>query len=408
MVMIGTMAFLATLAVMLLVSGASFVSRGAVKRGAFVVAMSLGLMGSTLGVIYPALKMTDGLSGDALRTAEINQLRTERDQLAAEVAQRARDNDAVAKTTAFFSKLHKERLTRISEDLQIVKDLVQGPASGISLGADGGDQSVTTFLDAPTGYETILADLRRLKTLKVRPVDEATQPTLAAFVRPSSGTTGVIVEPHQAIQSAPTATAEPVAPKADKSEILGVLKRALDGGMSTDRYRVELLPDAELVAGRPGRYYSIELKQPKSGQRLAFESARYTLSGNSRDDFRLALTSFSGDVLRQLEGNTRYEVFVRGTADSQSYAGPAEAGFDYRRVTYLPGTGRGQYLKDQTSIGLSASVKNSDLPYLRGEWQRANAAQVVPTKSVTALEGPVLKKITANARNTEVIVYVGW
>jgi hypothetical protein len=415
MVMFATLTFLASLALMLYLAAASFISRGATRRGAFILIMALGLTTACLGSIYPALKLTDGLSGDALRTAELDQLRTERDLLASELTQKVRDNEAVTKTSAFFSKLHKERLTRVSEDLRIVKDLVQGPASGIALGLDGGDVSVTAFIDTPSGYEAILNDLRRLKTIKVRSTDDVLAPTLAMFGRTNGGTVGTIVEPTSPAPPIPVVFAPkseivaPIAPpKTDSAETLAALKKAFDGRMATPHYQVEPLPETELVAGRTGRYYSIELKQPKTADRVAFESARYTLSGPAKEDFKAAFNTFSGDVLRQLDGSVTYELFVRGTADNQSYTGVAEPGFDYRKVTYLPTTGRGQHLKDVATLALNPTIKNSDLPFLRAEFQRSLLAPLALNKSILALEGPVLKKTTAAARNTELIVFVAW
>jgi hypothetical protein len=409
MVMIATLTFLAFLCAILFLAGASYVSRGAVRRGVFIICAAIGLSAACIGSIYPALKLTDGIIGDDLRTAELNQIRVDRDRLATELKQKVRDNEAITKTSAFFTKLHKERLTRIAEELAIVKDLIQGSASGVTL-ASAGDASVTAFVGTENGYEAILADLRRLKSIRLRPEGDINRSTLTAFVPGlstiPSGTTGAIVEPVMLRDTDPKAEIAP--PKVDATETLSALKKALDGRMSTPNYRVELLAERELLNGQPGRYYSIELRQPKTGNRIAFESARYTLQGNAREEFNGAFQGFEADVLRQLEGHVTFDLFVRGTADQQSYTGAMEKGFEYSKAAYLPNTGRGQYLMAPAIIGLNSTVKNSDLPYLRGEFLRSVVAQLYPTKTVMALEGPMLKKVTSAARNTEIVLFVSW
>ncbi len=410
MVMIATLTFLAFLSAVLLLAGASYISRGAMRRGVFIVCAAIGLTAASIGAIYPALKLTNGIIGDDLRTAELDQVRVDRDRLASELQQKVRDNEAITKTSAFFTKLHKERLTRIAEELAVVKDLIQGPASGLTFASVSGDMSVTAFVGAEHGYEAILSDLRRLKSIKLRPAGDINRSTLAAFAPGvqaiPSGTTGAIVEPVMLKDS--TTNREIAPPKVDATETLAALKKALDGRMATPNYRVELLADRELLNGQPGRYYSIELRQPKTGNRIAFESARYTLQGNARDEFTTAFQGFEADVLRQLEGQTEFDVYVRGSADSQSYTGAMEKGFEYARATYLPTTGRGQHLLTPATIGLNSIVKNSDLPHLRGEFLRSTVAQLYPAKTVLALEGTMLKKVTAAARNTELVLFVAW
>ena len=168
MVMTATMTFLAGLCLILFLAAASYLSRGALRRGLFIIGLAIGLSAATTFSIYPALRLTDGGSDDSFRVAELEQLRADRDQLLAEVNQKARDNEALSKTSAFFTKLHKERMTRVSEEIRNIKDILLGPGSGMLVNYDAADGSLTSFLDGPSGFESILADLRRLKSLRVR------------------------------------------------------------------------------------------------------------------------------------------------------------------------------------------------------------------------------------------------
>ena len=406
MVMTATLSFLAVLSLVLFLGAASYISRGAVRRGMFILCLAAGLAATSVVSIYPALRLTDGGTDDAFRTAEIEQLKADRDQLLTEVNQKARDNEALSKTSAFFSKLHKERLTRISEEIHSIKDIVLGPQSGMLVSLETTEPTLTSFLDGPSGFESILADLRKLKALRVRSPNDPIAPTLAVLGparATDAGTTGVIVEPAPAASSAMIEAAEPAAREADT---LAVLRKALDSKMSTGTYKVEAMTEPELVDGRKGRYYLVELKNPKTGDRFTFDSGKYTFQ-SSRAAYKISFNAFAADVLKQLEGQTKFDLFVRGSADAQSYNGQLEPGFEYRKISYLPSS-RGKYLANLATTNVSQTVKNTDLPNLRGEYLRGFLAELFPVSKATLLEGYVTKKDNPSARNTELILFVGW
>lgn len=405
MVMTATLTFLAVLTLVLLLGAASYLSRGAVRRGALILFLGVGLAATTALSIYPALRLTDGGTDDAFRIAEIEQLKADRDQLLSEVNQKARDNEALSKTSAFFSKLHKERLTRISEEISTIKEIVLGPQSGIMVAADTSETTLTTFLDGPAGFESILAELRKMKALRVRSPNDPIAPTLA-MLGPArsadSGTTGVIVEPAPAS----SAIVDGAEPPAKEQDTLATLRKALDSKMSTGTYKVEALSEPELVEGRKGRYYLIELKNAKTGDRFTFDSGKYTFQ-SSRAAYKASFNAFAADVLKQFEGQTKFDLFVRGSADAQSYSGQLEPGFEYRKISYLPSS-RGKYLANLATANVSQSVKNTDLPNLRGEYLRGYLGELFPAVKTTLLEGIVTKKDNPAARNTELILYVNW
>lgn len=421
MTTIAVISYLVILTLVLLIGGTSYIVRGAVKRGAFLVALAAGLSAATGLEICPALNLKEAESGDALVQAQLQQLSAERDQLVAEVHQRDRDNEALARTSAFFNKLHSERLARIADEIRNAKDILLGPGSGIVGVQPASETSVTTFVEGPNGFETVIAELRSLKSLKVRGPEDAAAPaiTVAQHLRGArSDTTGVIVEPKDirttrtegaTLASPPSAAsrAAPALAATTEAETLSALHNALDAKMATNTYRVEPFAEGDLVGGRNGRYYRIDLKASKSGQFFTFDSGKYTLQA-SKADYKSAFQAFAGDVLKQLEGRASFELFVRGSADGQAYNGPFEPGFDYRRIAYLPSNGRGKYLANLATIGLGSTVRNADLPNLRGEFLRGYLAQLYPLKPATLLEGQVMKKDSSAARNSELILFVAW
>ena len=207
---------------------------------------------------------------------------------------------------------------------------------------------------------------------------------------------------------APTSAPAPVKPAAPaENETLAALHKALDSKMATGAYRVEPIADPELITDRKGRYYLIELKAPKTGQNFTFDSGKYTLQGN-RGEYKQTFNAFAGDVLKQLEGQAKFDLYVRGSADAQAYSGPYEPGFELKRLSYLPSTGRGKYLANPATVALGSTVRNADLPNLRGEFLRGFLAGLYPQKPAVLLEGNVTKKDNPAARNTELILFVAW
>jgi hypothetical protein len=407
MVMTATLAFLAVLTLVLLLGAASYISRGAIRRGTLILVLGSGLAAASILSIYPALRLTTGGSDDAFRLAEIEQLKADRDQLLSEVNQKARDNEALSKTSASFSKLHKERLTRISEEIGSIKEIVGGPQSGMLLAsADASTEAtLTSFLDGPSGFDSILNDLRKLKAVRVRAPGDPIAPTLA-MVGPAraidAGTTGQIIDAPPA-SSAVIDGAEPAAKDPDT---LASLRKALDSKMSTPAYSVQAMGEPELINGHKGQYYLVELKNPKTGQRFTFDSGKYTFQ-SSRAAYKSSFNTFAADVLKQVEGQANFDLFVRGSADAQAYSGQLEPGFEYRKISYLPSS-RGKYLSNLASLNVSQTVKNTDLPNLRGEYLRNFLIELFPSAPATLLEGSVTKKDNPSARNTELVLFVSW
>ncbi len=406
MVMTATLTFLAGLCAVLFLASASYLSRGALRRGGLVMALAIGLATASLFSISPALRLTNGGSDDSFRIAELDLLRAERDQLLIDVNQKARDNEALSKTSAFFTKLHKERMTRISDEIRNIKDIMLGPGSGMLVNLEAPDPMLASFLDGPSGFDSILADLRRLKTLRVRAPQDPISPTLAVVSQArasDAGTSGVIVDaPAAAVTSPPVLEGNTM----QEPDTLAVLRKALDGKMSTGTYRVETLAEPELISGRKGKYYVVELRNPKTGDRFTFDSGKYTFQ-SSRSAYKTSFNSFAADVLKQLEGHAKFDLFVRGSADAQSYYGQLEPGFEYRTISYLPSS-RGHYLANLATAPVASIVKNVDLPNLRGEYLRKYLGELYPSASATMLEGVVTKKDSPAARNTELILFVGW
>ncbi len=190
------------------------------------------------------------------------------------------------------------------------------------------------------------------------------------------------------------------------SELAG-LEEKMQYGFTTDDYEVSVYPDRELISGRRGSYYSVDLKDAETGVKFKFEAGRYTLDHTSRK-FRAALGVFMRDVVSKLDGKKVYKLMVRGSADSASYRGRFEKGFEYKKVTYLKQISNGRYGNGTESRRLSNRVKNSDLPFLRARFLKELVGDVYPSDAPSILEGIVTDQVDSEDRNVELFLFVGW
>ncbi|MEO1650684.1 MAG: hypothetical protein AAFR60_06845 [Pseudomonadota bacterium] len=185
------------------------------------------------------------------------------------------------------------------------------------------------------------------------------------------------------------------------------LRDRMNFGFQTEHFGVEVYPDTEVVKGKTGKYYVIDIKNAETGARFQFGGGKYTLSRDSRS-FRRGLQSFMKEVVTTIEGNLDYVLFVRGSADSVPYSGRHENGYDYRQVKYMRSVGDGKYVNDFGVQAIGQRVRNKDLPFLRAEFLRSVITEVYPAQPAIVLEGKVTDARSNEDRNAELILYVNW
>ncbi|MEL7302151.1 MAG: hypothetical protein AAGJ53_00485, partial [Pseudomonadota bacterium] len=185
------------------------------------------------------------------------------------------------------------------------------------------------------------------------------------------------------------------------------LRDRLAYGFRTDHFEVEVFPDNELVGGKRGKYYVVDIKNAESGEKFQFGGGKYTLSRSSKA-FRTGLSAFMKEVVGVVEGNVDYVLFVRGSADSVPYRGRFEDGYEFRSVKYMRAVGDGRYVNAFEEQDIGDRIRNRDLPFLRAEFLRSVVSEVYPVKPPIVLEGEVTDSRDKAARNAELILYVNW
>ena len=201
------------------------------------------------------------------------------------------------------------------------------------------------------------------------------------------------------------AVAPPAQPETPRE--LTALKDKMSARLSTPNYDVEVYPDKEMIRGRPGRYYVVDLKNATSGIRYFFAGGKYTL-GLGNPEFRTSLNTFIGDILSKFEGKVRYDLFVRGNADEKPYQGPFEAGYEFKTIKYVRSLGNDKYGVDTSERSVGGYVRNEDLPDMRAAFMQRVIAEAYPLKAPTILQGTVTSKTDDKDRNAELLLYVDW
>ncbi len=185
------------------------------------------------------------------------------------------------------------------------------------------------------------------------------------------------------------------------------LRDRLAYGVETSSYDVQVYPDNQLVTGRTGKYYVVDLKNAASGIKFRFDAGRYSLARSSRS-FRESLGTFMREVVTKLEGNVTYNLYVRGSADAAAYRGIPEDGYAYSSVSYLKAVDQGRYSTETVVRNIGQTIRNADLPFLRAEFLRSIVSDVYPVKPPKVLEGMVTRGVDAADRNAELIMFVEW
>jgi hypothetical protein len=179
-----------------------------------------------------------------------------------------------------------------------------------------------------------------------------------------------------------------------------------NGDSEGKNYSIRRLPQTDLVAGRPGEYFRIDLRNANDGSAFVFPAGRFTL-GADRDLYREALVDLSNQIHKQLPDPSCYMLYLRGHADAGRLA-MAHTSVDraYRRIEFYPATAANQFGAETSVQILERNLENRHLPNLRAEFTKRQLDGLFPNDRVAILEGRVSREVNADARGVFLILYV--
>ena len=326
------------------------------------------VLGATFLRVIPALTDTENVKLNeriAALAKESGALKSDKTKLEAETKKLTAEQTAAAKQLADLDRRRSEELEAIQGDLVDLRSRLNEPATGIAV-----DRAAVN--DRADRADQVRAEIRGLSSFRVKPAQAAAAPVTA-----------------------------------DQTKELTQLRDKMSAKMTTPSYDVEVYPDKEMVRGRQGRYYVVDLKNATSGVRYFFPGGKYTLSAGDKE-FRSSLNTFVADILSKFDGKVRYDLYVRGNADVKPYEGRLEPGFEFRQIKYVRSLGGDKYGVDMAQHDVGDTISNKDLPDLRAAFMQKLIADAYPVKKPIILEGSVTAKTDDRDRNAELIMFVDW
>jgi hypothetical protein len=204
------------------------------------------------------------------------------------------------------------------------------------------------------------------------------------------------------------AVAEP--PKAPEPDEMALLKQKLSAPVTTDFYGVKLHPSNEMVQGRKGGYYVIDVKNAATKAPYRFVGGGYIL-GTDLPQYETSVKALIADIVGRLDGKVGYELMVRGKADAQPMKNKRPITGPFAQHAYLPlaGDGSGSYSASPVAVNLTGQVlENRHLPNLRAASLADVISRIKGNKKPEILEGTVSEKLDVADRNAEVVLYINW
>ena len=340
-----------------------------VARGVAAVLFAAVILGSMFYRVIPAMTDTESVrlnESIAALTKEATELKADKAKLQTDTKRLTADYAAGVTRIGELEHKRSDDLDLIGREIADVRARLAEPSSGLTI-----ERAV--ILERGDDIDKVRASIRNLSSL--RPRTPAVAPASAAALEPSRE--------------------------------LSQLRDKMGAKLSTPSYDVEVYPDKELVRGRQGRYYVVDMKNATSGIRYFFPGGKYVLSVGNQE-FRSSLNAFVADILSKFEGKVRYDLFVRGTADGKPYEGRFEPGYEFRSIKYIRSLGADKYGTETAQRDVADTVHNADLPDLRAAFMQKLIADIYPLKRPDILEGTVTGKTDDHDRNAELILFVDW
>jgi hypothetical protein len=228
---------------------------------------------------------------------------------------------------------------------------------------------------------------------------------------PSSKQANSQLPPQPAPQPQPTPQPPPQPPP-PKQKTPAELRAELSVIINNENYIITPLSTDELVEGKKGAYYLVDLKSADTQKIWHFKLGEYTIKLFDRE-FAQSISVFKQNVLEQLGGSkTPYELFSRGSADR-------DLGDDFRTaltedynksITYLPRVDEEKYLSSPKVHQPRSPATNKDLPFLRAAFMQRKLSTGEPRlKKPSILEGEVNEEQESEGlRNAMVFLFVDW
>ena len=191
-------------------------------------------------------------------------------------------------------------------------------------------------------------------------------------------------------------------------------KRIKARGFNTVSFSIIALLDKELVKGKKGDYYKVDLNNSALKKKVLFPTGKYVI-GKLDENLLIPMNSFTDSVYTILKEGFDCDLFVRGNADV--------LGKHSFQDVFVKGYGKKEgfskfqvypiedefYGRISTYRTIKEPFNNNDLPDLRGRFLQSifeDHFQDLTTPSI--LEGKVTNSVSRLDRSGYLLMYVDW
>ena len=206
----------------------------------------------------------------------------------------------------------------------------------------------------------------------------------------------------------------PITTNVDVSIHAKILERKIKSNYITPTVSVIGILNKELIKGKKGNYYKVELSNATHNEKVLFPTGKYVID-ELDNNLLIPVNSFTDSVYRILEKGFDCKLYVRGIADqlgNNSFRGNFDMNYSERqgfsRFSIYPKE-HNYYISKERQITIKSPFNNSHLPNLRGRFLQnifENYFQDIETPKI--LEGRVTDNISREDRSGFLLMYVDW
>jgi hypothetical protein len=206
---------------------------------------------------------------------------------------------------------------------------------------------------------------------------------------------------------APTIPANDICLKAiEKAKKIEKLIKELDNGIKTDNYEIIPSLNNEIIKGKKGKYYIVDLRHADYKAKIQFSNAKYIVDNFDRK-FQISAYAFKHKVFDELNKGKKPELYIKGSANNLPYIGKQYPGYTYRKIGYFIKT---QNTEQFSSIFgediLSEDISNENLPNLRAKFIQEKLSKIFLHNTPIILQGSITSGTSNLDRNVTLLMFV--
>ena len=192
----------------------------------------------------------------------------------------------------------------------------------------------------------------------------------------------------------------------EKVKKIETLISELDNEIKTENYEIIPLSDNEIIKGKKGKYYIVDLKDADYKEKIQFPNAQYLID-NFDSKFQKAVPAFKNEIFDELNKGKKVELYIKGSANKLPYNGRQYPEYNYSKIRYfIKAQNTEQFLTIFGQDILTENISNESLPNLRAKFIQEKLSKVFMHNTPIILQGSVTSGTSDSDRNVTLLMFV--